>query len=41
MEQIVAYMTEQQGKHFDPVLVQLFLDNLVLFTNIRDEHSDV
>jgi len=41
MEQIVAYMTEQQGKHFDPILVQLFLDNLVLFTTIRDEHSDV
>ena len=41
MEQIVAYMTEQQGKHFDPILVQLFLDNLALFIAIRDQHSDL
>lgn len=41
MERIVAYMTEQQGKYFDPTLTQLFLDNLALFIAIRDQHSDV
>ncbi|KAA0965471.1 HD domain-containing protein [Sporosarcina sp. ANT_H38] len=41
IEQIVAYMSEQQGKFFDPILTQLFLNNLKLFIAIRDQHSDV
>ena len=28
---------EQRGKHFDPAIVDVFLDNIVIFTELRDK----
>jgi len=41
MDRILALFKEQSGKHFDPKLVELFLDNLDIFTAIRDKYKDV
>ena len=41
MDRILALFKEQRGKHFDPNLVTLFLDNLDKFTLIRDKYKDV
>jgi len=39
-EKILDYLREQSGKHFDPALVKIFLDNLDLFLAVRDRHRD-
>lgn len=39
-EDIELYFREQQGKHFDPNLVQLLLDNLTEFIEIRNSLPD-
>ena len=41
LEKILAFFQEQRGKHFDPTLVTLFLNNLDKFTAIRDKYKDV
>jgi response regulator RpfG family c-di-GMP phosphodiesterase len=41
LDGILTYFKEQQGKHFDPVLVELFLDNQEAFIEIRDRFKDV
>jgi len=41
IDRILALFKEQRGKHFDPDLVTLFLDNLNTFTAIRDKYRDV
>ena len=41
LEKILTLLQEQSGKHFDPKLVELFLDNLDKFTAIRDKYKDV
>ena len=41
LEKILALLKEQSGKHFDPQLVKLLLDNLPQFLDIRDAHCDV
>ena len=41
IEKIIAFFKEQSGKHFDPKLATLFLDNLEIFTAIRDKYKDV
>ncbi len=41
LERILEFFKEQSGKHFDPVLVTLFLNNLERFTAIRDKFKDV
>ncbi len=40
LEKILELFKEQSGKHFDPTLVELFLDNLSIFTDIRDRFQD-
>lgn len=37
---ILAYFRNQRGKHFDPFLVDLFLDNLEEFLLIKEKYSD-
>ena len=41
LEKILELFKEQSGKHFDPKLVQLFLDNLDTFLKIRSQFEDV
>ena len=41
LERILELFKEQSGKHFDPKIVTLFLDNLDRFTAIRDRYKDV
>lgn len=40
LERIVAYIDKEKGRHFDPTLVELFLDNLDEFLEIRSRLSD-
>jgi len=40
LERILALFKEQSGKHFDPELVTLFLENLETFTAIRNKFKD-
>ena len=40
VENMVKLIREQSGKHFDPELVNLFLDNLDEFLAIRDRFTD-
>lgn len=37
---IVQFFTEQRGRHFDPALVDLFLQNLGEMLQIRERYSD-
>lgn len=39
MEQILDHFQEQSGKHFDPHLAQLFIDNFQLFEAIRMQYE--
>ncbi|MDF1875142.1 HD domain-containing protein [Sulfurimonas sp. SAG-AH-194-I05] len=41
LDKILALFKEESGKHFDPKLIELFLDNLGSFLNIRDTFKDV
>ena len=41
LERIIEFFKEQNGRHFDPELVNLFLDNLDKFLEIRDSYRDV
>ena len=41
IERIVSLFKEERGEHFDPKLVDLFLDNLPSFLEIRDHYKDV
>ena len=38
IEKIVSWMREQRGVHFDPALVDIFLDNVDLFVAIYNQH---
>ncbi len=40
LERILKLFKEQSGKHFDPALVKLFLDNLDDFLLVRDKFKD-
>lgn len=40
LEKILEYFKEERGKHFDPNLVDLFLDNLDRFLDIRNRFKD-
>ncbi len=40
LERILELFKEQRAKHFDPKLVDLFLDNLDKFLEIRDNYVD-
>lgn len=41
LEDILKYFEEERGGHFDPKLVDIFLDNLDSFLSIRDSFPDV
>ena len=40
MEKILNLFREEKGKHFDPKLTELFLDNIDEFITIRDMYTD-
>lgn len=40
LDKIINLLKEEKGKHFDPRLVELFLDNLDDFLVIRDRYQD-
>jgi len=40
LEKITTLFKEERGKHFDPKLVDIFLDNLDAFLTIRDKFKD-
>ncbi|MBL7003019.1 MAG: DUF3369 domain-containing protein [Gammaproteobacteria bacterium] len=40
MDKIVAFFNEQKGKHFDPVIAQIFLDNIDEFVAIKEQLED-
>ena len=41
LEDILELFKEQRGKHFDPVIVDIFLENIDEFLKIRDSYVDV
>ena len=41
LDKILALFQDESGKHFDPKLINLFLDNLDTFLAIRDQFKDV
>jgi len=40
LDEIFSFLKSQSGKHFDPRLVDLFMDNFGLFLEIRDKYTD-
>ena len=40
-EKIYTFLKEQKGKHFDPVLIDLFFENLEKFLTVRSTFNDV
>ncbi|ABM02172.1 metal dependent phosphohydrolase [Psychromonas ingrahamii 37] len=40
LEEILALLKEQRGIHFDPSLVDLLLENLPMFLEIREKHPN-
>ena len=41
LDKILELFKEESGKHFDPDLIKLFLDNLDDFLTIKDKYKDV
>ena len=41
LDKILELFKEEKGKHFDPKLIDIFLDNLDEFLEIRDTYKDV
>lgn len=41
LDSILELFKDQRGKHFDPILVDIFFDNLNDFLEIRDSYLDV
>ena len=39
-ERVTDLLREQKGQHFDPALVDLFLNNIKIFTAIKQQYSD-
>jgi len=40
LERILTLFKEERGKHFDPVIIDIFLENLDNFLAIRDRYND-
>ncbi len=38
-EKILELLTKEKGKHFDPILIELFLENINIFLEIRDKYK--
>jgi len=41
LDKILKLFKDEKGKHFDPMLIDLFLDNLDQFLLIRDKYKDI
>jgi putative two-component system response regulator len=41
LEDILDLIREQKGNHFDPQLVDIFLNNLSVFLKIKDQYQDI
>lgn len=41
LDKVLSLIRQERGKHFDPVIVDLFLDNLSQFLAIRDRFIDL
>jgi len=41
LDKILELFKEQRGKHFDPKIVDIFIDNLEEFLEIRDSYVDI
>ncbi len=41
LEKILIFLEEEKGKHFDPELIELFLENIDKFLVIRDKFQDI
>jgi len=41
LEDILELFKNESGKHFEPKLIELFIDNLDIFLEIRDKYVDV
>ena len=40
LEKIFDYIKEERAKHFDPVLADIFLENIEKFSEIRERFKD-
>ena len=40
LSQVINYLREESGKHFDPNLVELLIDNIDEFMEIRERYTD-
>jgi HD-GYP domain-containing protein (c-di-GMP phosphodiesterase class II) len=40
LEKIIGFIKEERGRHFDPHIVDLFLEHLNVFIQIRNEYED-
>jgi len=40
LDEIFSFLKSQSGKHFDPRIVNLFMDNFGLFMEIRDKYTN-
>jgi response regulator RpfG family c-di-GMP phosphodiesterase len=40
LDEILELFKQQRAKHFDPVLIDLFFDNLDMFLKVREEFKD-
>jgi putative two-component system response regulator len=41
LDNILAMVKEQSGKHFDPVIVEQFIQNIDMFIEIRNKYKDI
>ncbi|WP_456322667.1 HD domain-containing phosphohydrolase [Hydrogenimonas sp.] len=41
LDEVIAFMKEQRGKKFDPYLIDIFLENLDLFLQVREKQKDI
>jgi len=41
LEKIIAYFKEEKGKHFDPILVDLLIENLDTFLAIKNKYQAI
>ena len=41
LEEVLELFNEEKGKHFDPRLIDIFMDNLDEFLQIKDTFRDI
>jgi len=40
IDEILELLKEEKGKHFDPILIDVFLENIADFLSIKDKYTD-